>query len=197
MRYLVVTPTERESRNMIKALEGRSGLNNIYSVVRTGVGKALAAASTAQALVRAKGEIDRVAVIGYAASTSDRQRGDIVAPRVARYHDCRVPDGFVPELTEPYPLLGHDDAVVWTGDAFVDGDIIADIKSRFGMSSGLFDMEATAVCQAAELFGQLPVVVVKMVSDVPEAGDTEFSYDDFVNSHTDFGVFIDYLEKLK
>lgn len=197
MRYLVVTPTERESRNMIKALEGRRGLNNTYSVVRTGVGKALAAASTAQALVRAKGEIDRVAVIGYAASTSDRQRGDIVAPRVARYHDCRVPDGFVPELTEPYPLLGHDDAVVWTGDAFVDGEIIADIKSRFGMSSGLFDMEATAVCQAAELFGQLPVVVVKMVSDVPEAGDTEFSYDDFVNSHTDFGVFIDYLEKLK
>lgn len=197
MRYLVVTPTERESRNMINALEGRRGLNNTYSVVRTGVGKALAAASTAQALVRAKGEIDRVAVIGYAASTSDRQRGDIVAPRVARYHDCRVPDGFVPELTEPYPLLGHDDAVVWTGDAFVDGEIIADIKSRFGMSSGLFDMEATAVCQAAELFGQLPVVVVKMVSDVPEAGDTEFSYDDFVNSHTDFGVFIDYLEKLK
>lgn len=197
MKYLVVTPTEREYRNMTKALEERSGMNNSYTVVRTGVGKALSAASTAQALVRANGEVDRIAVIGYAASTSDRQRGDIVAPRVARYHDCRVPGDFVPELTEPYPLLGHDDAVVWTGDAFVNGEMIAEIKSRFGVSSGLFDMEATAVCQAAELFGQLPVVVVKMVSDVPESGDTECSYDDFVNSHTDFGVFIDYLEKLK
>lgn len=197
MKYLVVTPTERECRNMTKALEERSGMNNSYTVVRTGVGKALSAASTAQALVRANGEVDRIAVIGYAASTSDRQRGDIVAPRVARYHDCRVPGDFVPELTEPYPLLGHNDAVVWTGDAFVNGEMIAEIKSRFGVSSGLFDMEATAVCQAAELFGQLPVVVVKMVSDVPESGDTECSYDDFVNSHTDFGVFIDYLEKLK
>ena len=74
MRYLVVTPTERECRNMLRALEGRTEMVNSYSVVRTGVGKALAAASTAQALVRAKGEIDRVAVIGYAASTSDRQR---------------------------------------------------------------------------------------------------------------------------
>lgn len=197
MRYLVVTPTERECRNMLRALEGRTDMVNSYSVVRTGVGKALAAASTAQALVRAKGEIDRVAVIGYAASTSDRQRGDIVAPRVARYHDCRVPGDFVPELTEPYPLLGHDDAVVWTGDAFVNDVMIGEIKERFGVNSGLFDMEATAVCQAADLFGQIPVVVVKMVSDVPESGDTECSYDDFVNAHTDFNVFIDYLEKLK
>lgn len=182
---------------MTSALEKCSDLKNSYSIVRTGVGKALAAASTAQALVRANGEIDRVAVIGYAASTSDRERSDIVAPRVARYHDCRVPGDFVPELTEPYPLLGHDDAVVWTGDAFVDGEMISQIKSRFGVSSGLFDMEATAVCQAAELFGQIPVVVVKMVSDVPESGDTECSYDDFVNAHTDFTPFIEYLEKLK
>ena len=50
--------------------------------------------------------------------------------------------------------------------------------------------------QAAELF-DLPVVVVKMVSDVPEEGDNEFSYDEFVNSHSDFGVFVDYLETLR
>ena len=64
------------------------------------------------------------------------------------------------------------------------------------MKSALFDMESTAVCQAAELF-DLPVVVVKMVSDVPEQGDTEHSYDEFVDSHSDFGCFIDYLEQLK
>lgn len=195
MKYLIVAPTEREYSNITQALEGRT-LQNSYSVVRTGVGKALAAANTALAINRADGEIDRVAIVGYAASTVGRERGDIVAPRVARYHDCRIPGDFVPELTEPYPLLGHDDAVVWTGDSFVDDEIIAQIKERYGVKSALFDMESTAVCQAAELF-DLPVVVVKMVSDVPEQGDTEHSYDEFVDSHSDFGLFIDYLEQLK
>ncbi len=196
MRYLIVAPTEREYRNISEALANRATSNH-YTVVRTGVGKALAAASAAQALARGNGEYDRVAVIGYAAATLGYERGDVVAPRVARYHDCRVPEGFIPELTEPYPLLGHDDAVVLTGDSFVDGGMISAIKEQFGLKSGLFDMEATAVCQAAELFGQIPVVVVKMVSDIPEAGDSEFSYDAFVDSHSDFGCFIDYLEALK
>lgn len=197
MRYLIVTPTEREYRNMTSALAVCGELHNSYTVIRTGVGKALSAASTARALERGNGEFDRIAVVGYAASTIGRKRGEIVAPRVARYHDSRVPGDFVPELTEPYPLLGHDDAVVWTGDAFVNGEMITEIKTRFGVSSGLFDMEATAVCQAAEVFGDIPVVVVKMVSDVPEAGDSECSYDDFVNAHTDFCCFVDYLENLK
>lgn len=195
MRYLIVAPTEREYANITLSLEGRT-LQNSYSVVRTGVGKALAAANTALAINRANGDIDRVAIVGYAASTIGRERGDVVAPRVARYHDCRIPGDFVPELTDPHPLLGHDDAVVWTGDSFVDGEIIAQIKERYGVKSALFDMESTAVCQAAELF-DLPVVVVKMVSDVPEQGDTEHSYDEFVDSHSDFGCFIDYLEQLK
>ena len=195
MRYLIVAPTEREYSNITLSLEGRT-LQNSYSVVRTGVGKALAAANTALAINRADGEVDRVAIVGYAASTIGRERGDVVAPRVARYHDCRIPGDFVPELTDPHPLLGHDDAVVWTGDSFVDGEIIAQIKQRYGVKSALFDMESTAVCQAAELF-DLPVVVVKMVSDVPEQGDTEHSYDEFVDSHSDFGCFIDYLEQLK
>lgn len=195
MRYIVIAPTEREYRNITFALQERQTVNQ-YTVVRSGVGKALAAANTALAIARANGEVDRIAVVGYAASTLGRSCGDIVAPRVARYHDCRIPGDFVPELTEPYPLLGHDDAVVWTGDSFVDAQIIAAVKAQYGVKSGLFDMEATAVCQAAELF-DLPVVVVKMVSDVPENGDSEHSYDAFVDSHSDFGVFIDYLEELK
>lgn len=196
MRYLVITPTEREYRNMTQALSERQTINQ-YTVVRTGVGKALAAASTALALTRADFEVDRVAVVGYAASTIGRERGDIVAPRIARYHDCRIPGDFVPELTEPYPLLGRDDAIVWTGDSFVDGEIIAQTKARYGFESGLFDMEATAICQAVELLSDIPVVVVKMVSDIPEAGDSSFSYDEFVDSHSDFGCFVDYLETLK
>ena len=195
MKYIVVAPTEREYRNIMLALEERETVNQ-YTIIRSGVGKALAAANTALAIARAKGDVDRIAVIGYAASTLGRQRGDIVAPRVARYHDCRIPGDFVPELTDPYPLLGHDDAVVWTGDSFVDAKIITEVKAQYAMKSGLFDMEATAVCQVADMF-DVPIVVVKMVSDVPEEGDNEHSYDEFVNSHSDFGVFIDYLESLK
>jgi nucleoside phosphorylase len=195
MRYLVITPTEREYRNMSAAVQ-REGLKNSYMVARTGVGKALSAAGAALAIARANGDIDRVAIVGYAASTIGRQRGDIVAPRVARYYDCRIPGDFVPELTDPHPLLGHDDAMVLTGDSFVDGDIIRSVKEQMGVDSALFDMEATAICQAAELF-DLPVVVIKMVSDVPEEGDNEFSYDAFVDSHTDFSAFVDYLEELR
>ena len=195
MKYLIVAPTEREYHNITCALEGRT-TENQYIVARTGVGKALAAANTALAIARENCDVDRVAIIGYAASTLGRERGELVAPRVARYHDCRIPGDFVPELTDPHPLLGHDDAVVWTGDSFVDAEIIAEVKEKYGLKSGLFDMEATAVCQAAELF-DLPVVVIKMVSDVPEEGDNEFSYDEFVNSHSDFGVFVDYLETLR
>lgn len=194
MRYLVITPTEREYRNMSAAVE-REGLKNSYTVARTGVGKALSAAGAALAIARGNGDFDRVAIVGYAASTIGRQRGDIVAPRVARYYDCRIPGDFVPELTDPHPLLGHDDAIVLTGDSFVDGDIIRSVKEQMGVESALFDMEATAICQAAELF-DLPVVVIKMVSDVPEEGDNEFSYDAFVDSHTDFSAFVDYLETL-
>ena len=195
MKYIVVAPTERECRNITLALQERETKNQ-YTVIRSGVGKALAAANTALAIARAKGDVERIAVIGYAASTLGRKRGEIVAPRVARYHDCRIPGDFVPELTDPYPLLGHDDAVVWTGDSFVDAKIISEVKSQYAMKSGLFDMEATAVCQVAEMF-DLPIVVVKMVSDVPEEGDNEHSYDEFVDSHSDFGVFIDYLESLR
>ena len=195
MKYLIVAPTEREYRNITSALEGRT-TENQYIVARTGVGKALAAANTALAIARENCDVDRVAIIGYAASTLGRERGELVAPRVARYHDCRIPGDFVPELTDPHPLLGHDDAVVWTGDSFVDAEIIAEVKEKYGLKSGLFDMEATAGCQAAELF-DLAVVVVKMGSDVPEEGDNEFSYDEFVNSHSDFGVFVDYLETLR
>ena len=193
MKYLVITPTVREYHNMVAALDGKE-LQNSYSVVRCGVGKALAAAITALAIKQ--DDFDRVAVVGYAASSLGRERGQIVAPRVARYHDCVIPGDFVPELTDPHPLLGHDDAVVMTGDSFVDGDIISQAMQRHNVKSALFDMEATAICQAAELF-DLPVVVVKMVSDIPQQGDTEHSYDEFVDSHSDFGLFVEYLENLR
>lgn len=196
MRILVLTPTDRENRNMLAALERSGATANEYKVVRCGIGKACAAASTARALAVADEPFDMIAVVGYAASAAGRRQGEVVMPSVARYHDCTIPDGFIPEMTDPYALLGGDDDVVFTGDSFVDASIIGEVKRRFGCERGLFDMEITAVCQTAVMFGRVPVVAVKMVSDVPEDGDTEHSYDAFADSHTDFAVFVERLERL-
>lgn len=194
MRILVLTPTDRENRNMLAALEKASAKVNDYTVVLCGIGKACAAASTARALCSSAEKFDMIAVVGYAASASGRRQGEVVMPSVARYHDCTIPDGFIPEMTDPYRLLGCDDDVVFTGDSFVDAAIIGDVKRRFGCSRALFDMEITAVCQTAAMFGRVPVAAVKMISDVPEEGDTEHSYDEFADSHTDFTVFVERLE---
>lgn len=196
MEYLVLAPTDREYANITAAI-ARGTWRNRYEVRKCGVGKALAAANTVAALLRGGLRYDRIAVIGYAAATAGQRRGTLVAPRAARYHDCRVPAAFVPELAETYRLLGGDDMVVWTGDAFVDAAIAAEVKDRFGVEDGLFDMETAAVCQAAAAVADIPVVVVKMVSDIPEECDTEHSYDEFVDSHSDFGMIVDCLENLK
>lgn len=196
MRILVLTPTVRENRNMLAALERSVAAANDYTVVRCGIGKACAAASTARALSTAKEPFDMIAVVGYAASAAGRRQGEVVMPSVARYHDCIIPDGFIPEMTDPYALLGCDDDTVFTGDSFVDAAIIGEVKRRFGCECALFDMEITAVCQTADMFGKIPVAAVKMVSDVPESGDTEHSYDEFADSHSDFSVFVERLERL-
>ncbi|MDE7129867.1 MAG: hypothetical protein K2O07_06110 [Alistipes sp.] len=196
MRILVLTPTCREHDNMLAALDKAAATANDYTGVRCGIGKACAAASTSRALCSAAEKFDMIAVVGYAASAAGRRQGEVVMPSSARYHDCIIPDGFIPEMTDPYALQGCDDDVVFTGDSFVDGRIIGEVKRRFGCERALFDMEITAVCQTAEMMGRVPVVAVKMVSDVPECGDTEHSYDEFADSHTDFSVFVDRLERL-
>jgi len=181
---------------MLAALERSVAAANDYTVVRCGIGKACAAASTARALSTAKEPFDMIAVVGYAASAAGRRQGEVVMPSVARYHDCIIPDGFIPEMTDPYALLGCDEDVVFTGDSFVDAAIIGGVKRRFGCERALFDMEITAVCQTADMFGKIPVAAVKMVSDVPESGDTEHSYDEFADSHSDFSIFVERLERL-
>lgn len=196
MRILLLAPSQREYRYMKAALDRASSLRNSYTLVHCGIGKAAAAASTAAAVCASAEPFDLIAVAGYAASTSGRRRGDVVVPRTARYHDCTIPEGFIPELTDPYTLCGTDPDVVFTGDSFVDAEIIADIKRRFGCDSALFDMEITAVCQAAEMSGRIPVVAVKMISDIPEQMDTAQSYDEFADSHTDFSIFVEKLEEL-
>jgi nucleoside phosphorylase len=181
------------------ALDKAQGLNHTYDLREVGIGKALSSAGVARALTLAEAEgvkYDMLAVVGFAASALGRKQGDIVMPSRAIHHDAIIPEGFCPEITDPRALQGSDAETVFTGDSFVNADIIREIKSRFGVERGLFDMEIAAICQVAELYDNIPVVAVKYISDVPEEGHSEQSYDEFADAHSDFTPLLERLERL-
>ena len=178
------------------ALDNASSLNHVYDLVEVGIGKALSSAGLSRALTLAQCKYDMVAVVGFAASAAGRMQGDIVMPSLAIHHDAIIPEGFCPEITDPRKLCGSDKEVVFTGDSFVNADIVREVKSRFGVESALFDMEIAALCQVVELYGNIPLVAVKYVSDVPEDGHSELSYEEFANAHSDFTPLLERLEQL-
>ncbi|MBR5818634.1 MAG: hypothetical protein IKY50_01360 [Alistipes sp.] len=196
MRVLICAPTSREYRAMRYALDNAQSLKHHYDLVEVGIGKALSSAGVARALTLATEPYDMLAVVGFAAAALGRKQGDIVMPSRAIHHDAIIPENFCPEITDPRALRGTDAETVFTGDSFVNADIVREIKSRFGVECGLFDMEIAAICQVAELYDNIPVVAVKYVSDVPEAGDSEHSYDEFADAHSDFTPLLQRLEEL-
>ena len=197
MRVLICAPTSREYRAMRYALDKATDLRHSYDLKEVGIGKALSSAGVARALTLAEGvKYDILAVVGFAASALGRKQGDIVMPSRAIHHDAIIPDGFCPEITDPRALRGSDHETVFTGDSFVNADIIREVKARFGVDCGLFDMEIAAICQVAELYDNIPVVAVKYVSDVPEEGHSEHSYDEFADAHSDFTPLLKRLEEL-
>lgn len=191
---LIAAPTQREYRNITSAIERAGATRNEYTVVCCGVGKAAAAASVAAAIAGSSRKFDMIAVVGFAAGTADFVQGEIVVPSTVRYHDCNIPDGFVPELTDPYALAGGDGTTVFTGDSFVDKAIVTEVKERFGLERALFDMEIGAVAIAASLCGGIPVAAVKVISDVPEAGHTDLTYEEFADAHSDFSRLLALIE---
>jgi nucleoside phosphorylase len=194
---LIVAPTERENKNIRIAIEKRGeALKNRYTVAFSGIGKAAAAATLTRHILTAEQSYDLVAVIGYAAGTLGFKQGEIVAPNRVQYHDTDIPDGFIPEITDPRTLLGSDDVTVFTGDSFVNARSVADIKARFGVENAIFDMEIGAIAIACEMCGNVPLVAVKVISDVPEDGHTELSYEEFANTWTDFTPILNKLEEL-
>lgn len=197
MNILIIAPTEREFRNISAAIDAATSLRHRYIPVCSGIGKAAAAAAVTHAIATSESPIDAVAIVGFAAGTLGYQQGEIVFPSVAQYHDCNVPEGFIPELTNPIALHGGTKGVtVFTGDSFVDAEMVRNIKARFGVEHAIFDMEITAIAIAVKLCYSLPVVAMKMISDVPEAGHTEQSYDEFADSHSDFSAFITALNQM-
>ena len=196
MRILICAPTSREYRAMRYALDNASALKHSYDLVEVGIGKALSSAGVARALTLATEPYDMLAVVGFAASALGRKQGDIVMPCRAIHHDAIIPENFCPEITDPRQLRGADRETVFTGDSFVNADIIREVKERFGVDCGLFDMEIAAICQVAELYNNIPVVAAKYVSDVPEEGHSEQSYEEFANAHSDFTPLLNRLEAL-
>lgn len=196
MNVLICAPTSREYRAMRYALDNASTLRHAYDLVEVGIGKALSSAGVSRALTLAKKRYDMLAVVGFAASALGRKQGDIVMPSCAIHHDAIIPEGFCPEITDPRKLCGADAETVFTGDSFVNADIIRDIKMRFGVECALFDMEIAAICQVAELYENIPVVAVKYVSDVPEEGHSEQSYEEFADAHSDFTPLLERIDSL-
>jgi nucleoside phosphorylase len=197
MNILIVAPTEREFRNISAAIDAATLPRHRYIPVCSGIGKAASAAAVTYAIATSEAPIDAVAVIGFAAGTLGYRQGEIVCPSVAQYHDCNVPEGFIPELTDPIALSGGSEGVmVLTGDSFVNADIVGEIKEQFGVEHAIFDMEITSIAIAVRLCFNLPVYAMKMISDVPEAGHTEQSYDEFADSHSDFSPFIEILNQI-
>jgi nucleoside phosphorylase len=196
MRILIVAPTHREFRNITAAVEKRTAPHHDYTIIESGIGKAGAAAAVGATLATAEQPFDRIVVIGFAAGSKGMHQGDIVVPNRAQYHDCDVPEGFIPELTDPLTLAGREEITVFTGDSFVNAKSVAEIKARFGVEMAIFDMEITAVAIAARLFNNVSVAAVKFISDVPEDGHNEMSYDEFADSHADFSPLLDRIEAM-
>ena len=197
MRVLIVAPTGREYKYMRSTLDGFASPKHDYTLICSGIGKAGAAAGVATAVAKAVEPFDAVAVIGFAAGSLDFKQGDVVAPNRAIYHDCDVPEGFIPELTDPYAMAGCDDITVFTGDSFINGRSATDIMERFDCKSAIFDMEIMAVAIAVRDYAAgVPLVAVKYISDVPQSGHTELSYDEFADSHSDFTPLLRRIEQL-
>ncbi|MBQ0080389.1 MAG: hypothetical protein KBS95_02415 [Alistipes sp.] len=196
MNILIYTPTSREQEYMRDTLKNAGQLKNNYIISHRAMGKAGAATALTKSILEAKVHIDRIVDIGYAAGSLGFHQGDFVVPKVARYHDAHVPDGFIPEITNPYPLDGRDDITIFTGDSFVDKTSIDEINHRFNTKKAIYDMEATALAIAADIMGNIPVTVLKLISDVPQDGHSEMTYEEFANTHKDFSIFLDYMEKM-
>ena len=197
MRILIIAPTSREYKYMRATLDAAQNTKHDYTLICSGIGKAGAAAGVATAVAKAAEPFDAVAVIGFAAGSLGFKQGDVVAPNRAIYHDCDVPEGFIPELTDPYALAGNDDITVFTGDSFINATSATEIMERFSTAHAIFDMEIMAIAIAVRDYANaIPLVAVKYISDVPQSGHNEWSYDAFADSHSDFSPLLARIEDI-
>ena len=71
-----------------------------------------------------------------------------------------------------------------------------EIMERFECKSAIFDMEIMAVAIAVRDYAlSIPLIAVKFISDVPQSGHNEWSYEDFAQSHSDFTPLLEKIEQ--
>ena len=199
MRILVLTPTERENRNMEAALERASSLKNDYTVVRCGIGK-VNAAMCVQILADLF-DVTHVINTGVAGSLNAAlDIGDIVISRDVVHHDMDVRVfgyalGQVPQLDtlafpgdenlirlalssceEANPGLHTAVGRIVSGDQFIsDGSVKDRLIQQF--DGFCAEMEGAAIAHAAFL-NQLPYVVIRAISDKAD-GSAHMDYPEF------------------
>lgn len=196
MNILVLAPLHVEYSNFRRALEELKATKSTihkYKVVECGVGKANAAATT---ITEISGkDYNLVVVIGYAAGSSEYETGQLIIPSNTKYHDTFIVPGIADELLKTYELQGSDDATILTGDCFVNKELADKLMEVHGENI-IFDMESTAVAQICEDQG-LDVLVLKLLSDIPQLEHNETTFLEFVEKNPDFSAFLYYLEMLK
>lgn len=182
MNILVLAPMHSEYQNVKNALKSSE---HHYDIVEIGVGKANAAANTALSLYNPSlhYRYDHVFLIGYCASTPHFSLGEVVSPTSISAYDVNVPQE-LNLLPTTFNLDGFsEDTVLFSGDSFVTKSLSDSLTLLH--PKACFDMEAAAVAQVLSDF-DIPLTVLKLVSDIPAQGSTPTSFSEFVSSHSDF-----------
>jgi adenosylhomocysteine nucleosidase len=170
MKILVLAPMKLECNNFKNAIK-QIDTQNEYKVVECGIGKVNAASIVTLEILNT--EYDLVAVIGYAAASGKFELGDVVIPNKTCYHDTRIDEGIADELLMMHDLSGPEEVTILTGDCFVNKDLSESLQERFG-DSVIFDMETCAIAQICSDYS-IPVMAIKLISDIPTAGHNERS----------------------
>lgn len=199
MNILVLCPMSIEYSNFNMALKSCKSqkLKHSYKACCCGVGKVESAMEVTAKLAddHERSKYEHVVLIGYAGGYN-LERGSFTDVYKCRYSDVNVPllSEECAHLTKEYPLDGMTELTIYTADSFIQKEDIARLREKYQFRQALFDMEATAVAQVCEAYSR-SLTVIKMISDLPEE-DTSQSFEDFVNTHSDFMPFIKFMELL-
>lgn len=193
MNILVICPLKSEYDNFVRSLKCVEVSNNYYPI-KVGVGIVSAAVSTALELYK-KSTInyDLILIVGYAAGSKLFEQGELVFPNKCKFAYANCPEQFS-NLGSTFDLQGSDEVNILTSDRFIDAKDSSVLVEQ-NSSKVIFDMESAAVCQVASDF-DIPVLVAKYISDVPEAEHNLQTFEDFTKTHTDFRGIILYVETL-
>lgn len=178
---LIVAAMQEEINDIAKMLQPHTHL------IVTGVGKVNAARALTEIIHKER--IELIFNLGFAGASGHFNIGDLVIVKQARYHDFNLSMfGYEPGQVPGHPTYFQSDslwirkikdampslkeATLLTGDYFMSGEQENDL---------LFDMEGAALYQVAHHY-QIPIVSIKVVSDVVTMDKHIESYQSFEES---------------